>query len=1311
MQYTIITSLLAAPLFALAQFPPPVEYSNILKSPINENITVAYKTPPAGTCTTAFSTQKQFTGYIVIQMADGSYGTQARMWGWDRSSNVLFIDQPTQVGLSYDSLTNLTYDLFEDQYLPYDFQNDTSGNTRPAYALMNGTFSSGDPEFTTNTTDISARAAWHFLQSFLAAFPQYNPGVRPNSSHVSTTGVNLFAESYGGTYGPTFANYFEEQNAKRENGTLPKNSTLEIKLTSLGIVNGLIDSLIQDYYYATFAYNNTFGIQTISQTDELNLIEQYNNQCSRQTNLCRAIANGTDPEGEGDSARANVACQAATYYCNSLMNPFQKSNLSVYDIRVKNPSPDPSNAYLEYLNTASVQEAIGARVNYTTSSSAVMNAFVMTGDSIRGGQIQEIANLLRAGVRVSLMYGDADYIAASFAVAAALSDFPSNGSTPSYLAGWNSAGYADIVVNTSYVGGAVRQFGNFSFSRIYDAGHMVPFYQPETAFTIFTRIIDGTELSTGEPIDLSDFKSSGPMNSTHMNSPLAKQPAPTCWIRAMQDTCSAEQIEDMQEGKGIVAGGIWYSNSKQYSAPSSTVTAGKPGTPVTSSSTSSRSTSGSTTSTVALTGVFTATATPSPTQGAASGAHDAMHEWIQNATQHANHIFNAVHSSLRQFGSSLNHNGMSLFIATVPEGTEFYHGTEKSERVEGMQWLAFEPEHALIFARGRRGPPPGDGHGPPADGRGPPADEEGDETAEGTSSQSELESEDKEKHHIPEGRPRHRGGKDGKSRIGKPHGDNGCHGPSRNDSRPDGPHHGPPPPPPHRGPPGHHHDDTPRRCPPGEGHLPSSWTTPDWFKHHDENHDENHDEDHDDRDHPEHHGSPPHEGFDGLSGPHHDHPDHHDFPILPIGYWVHRLGDLMRNPKRRHVPPPKDISSKPMQSEMIETRAEQEPLAPGNPGDNNSGYLHTYRTKHNLRLLYVDGQSAAKSKKGTLDTQDVLLLENSIDNDSGMFGERERAEQLCKLVHEQWDDSIDGILRMEGGFEIILCDFAAHLDVVSIAKTNPKAGGGFGGGADNGDGFNYYRAVAARYHGVGGGRAVLDYEGFVSAFAYPEAVTFDSTGRPRLNNESSAMDSVRQAVDKMILQEEERTDSVNWQAITDMVVARYADRIEYLASGSLTTLSTLKAEIERALRPFIDYSARNSSSEIERCASQFIPGHVSSTSTIVAAQAIRQVTRTLCSSLMIASEQTDYTTAFDQIKQLKEYLAWTTWKQCRGCAADEICFLPIWPVGTAEDFEQPKCRSDVSLAPGNGGGDRYWNDLGGPGGKGPGPQKRRKKNI
>ncbi|KAH0160117.1 hypothetical protein KCU82_g8863, partial [Aureobasidium melanogenum] len=679
---------------------------------------------------------------------------------------------------------------------------------------------------------------------------------------------------------------------------------------------------------------------------------------------------------------------------------------------------------------------------------------------------------------------------------------------------------------------------------------------------------------------------------------------------------------------------------------------------------------------------------------------------------------------MRQFGSSLNHNGMSLFIATVPEGTELYHGTSTKDRVNGTQWLAFEPEHALIFARGRRGPPPGH---PPGDGHAPPSGEEDGEPKmpyhpEGFSSHSKPISEDEKKeHHLPDDRPKHRGGKGGKGRPGKTHGDKGCHGPSRNDTRPDRPHHRPPPPPPppHHGPPGRDHDDPPRHCPPGEGHLPCPGPPgkdhrgppprgppfehhgppPEWFEHFDEHQDENQD------DH-EHHGPPPYEFFDEIDGPHHEHADYRKLSLPPIGYWVHRLGDLLRNPKRRHVPPPTDPASEPVQSEVIETRAEQEPLAPGVPEDRNSGYLHTYRTRHGLRLLYVDGQSAAKSNKGTLDTQDVLLLEDSIDHDSGMFGERERAAQLCKLAHERWNDRVDGILRMEGGFEIILCDFAAHLDVVSIAKTNPEAGGGFGGGSDNGDGFNYYRAVAARYHGIGGGRAVLDYEEFVSAFAYPEAISFDDTGRPRLNNGSAAIDDMRRAVDKMILQKSDNIETVDWQAIADMVVARYADRIEYLASGSLKSLAALQSEIERALRPFIDYNARNSSSEIERCASQFMPD-----STNVAAQAIRQVTNTLCSSLVTASEQTDYTIALEQIKQLKEYLAWTTWKQCRGCAADEICFLPIWPVGTAEDFEQPKCRSDVSLGPGQGGGDRYWNDFGGPGRKGPGPQKRRKKNV
>lgn len=65
---------------------------------------------------------------------------------------------------------------------------------------------------------------------------------------------------------------------------------------------------------------------------------------------------------------------------------------------------------------------------------------------------------------------------------------------------------------------------------------------------------------------------------------------------------------------------------------------------------------------------------------------------------------------MRQWGSSLNHNGMSVFLATVPEGQLLYHGGDESERAKGLteqgfDWLAFELEHAQMFGRGR-GPPP-----------------------------------------------------------------------------------------------------------------------------------------------------------------------------------------------------------------------------------------------------------------------------------------------------------------------------------------------------------------------------------------------------------------------------------------------------------------------------------------------------------------------------------------------------------------------------------------------------------------------------
>jgi hypothetical protein len=421
----------------------------------------------------------------------------------------------------------------------------------------------------------------------------------------------LFTESYGGIIGPVFAKLFEDQNALLKKGTLPS-STLEIQLTSLGIINGLVDQKIQMPYYPEFAGNNTYGIAGIDLTTMYNALSNLSspNGCDDMIATCRAAMDSADPEGYGDISLVNEACNAAQLSCSLIQNIYLQSGLSIYDIRQKSPSPFPSFSYLEYLNNVQVQQSIGSMVNYTDSSNAVFDAFIRTGDVIRDDALPDLSYLVTNGVRVTLMYGDADYICnwlGGEAIAKALAGFTTNYSAP-----FLDTGYAELVVNSSYVGGAVRQYGNLSFVRIYDAGHQAPAYQPETAFTVFTRTILGTSIATGETVNLSSFHTKGPSQSSKTNK-AGSSLNPLCWIRSPSQSCSNQQLSDMLSGHGVVINGVWYGQQSDFQPPSSTVVAGKPGSIP---STIRGSNSSPSSSTVSLTGVYTATVTPSSTSSA-----------------------------------------------------------------------------------------------------------------------------------------------------------------------------------------------------------------------------------------------------------------------------------------------------------------------------------------------------------------------------------------------------------------------------------------------------------------------------------------------------------------------------------------------------------------------------------------------------------------------------------------------------------------------------------------------------------------------
>lgn len=65
------------------------------------------------------------------------------------------------------------------------------------------------------------------------------------------------------------------------------------------------------------------------------------------------------------------------------------------------------------------------------------------------------------------------------------------------------------------------------------------------------------------------------------------------------------------------------------------------------------------------------------------------------------------------------------------------------------------------------------------------------------------------------------------------------------------------------------------------------------------------------------------------------------------------------------------IKTSPDQSEQVPLAASEQ------TAENRSGYLHSYRTAKDLRLLYIDGTSAGKSRVGTLDSQDRILFNES----------------------------------------------------------------------------------------------------------------------------------------------------------------------------------------------------------------------------------------------------------------------------------------------------------------------------------------------
>ncbi|KAJ3194890.1 hypothetical protein HK101_001661 [Irineochytrium annulatum] len=356
-----------------------------------------------------------FTGLLMelgpCQVNEGGNSTSLNPESWNTEANILFLDQPTNVGFSYSN---------------------TEGDM-------------------TWSTAEAAKDVFALLQLFLSV----NPDLAENDFIIT-------GESYAGHYIPAIATEVLDGNELAKD---PESGLLPINMVSIAIGNGITDPAVQYEYYSKFACGNSYG--PIFEQEECDELDKKFPFCKSLIEAC----------GSYDSA---FVCAPATMYCQSVLRgPFEKTGLNVYDIRKK---CDPSNPLCypilndieTYLNLPETQFELGVDRVFQSCNMDVGLRFQITGDGVRNFQ-PHVARLLGEGVSVLIYAGDADFACNWMGNQAWSLEMEWHGKE-----GFNDADeFKWVSERTGRDLGTFRMHKGLAFLRVFEAGHMVPYDQPE----------------------------------------------------------------------------------------------------------------------------------------------------------------------------------------------------------------------------------------------------------------------------------------------------------------------------------------------------------------------------------------------------------------------------------------------------------------------------------------------------------------------------------------------------------------------------------------------------------------------------------------------------------------------------------------------------------------------------------------------------------------------------------------------------------------------------------------------------------------
>lgn len=486
------------------------------------------------------------SGFPCIIGSD-SNSTTLNPFSWNNHVNMLYIEQPVGTGFSYSRLVNGTLDVLKtDETGGPVFTPLKEGGELPVTnaTILAATLDSRGLDTTQNTTAQAARSLWQFAQIWFQEFPEYK---------TKNKEISLWSTSYGGIWGAGFFSYFINQNEQVSANKHALCNAVVLPLATLGLGNGCIDIRASAIGYPHQAYNNTYGIKAYGKDlydQVMGNITAPQVGCYDLADQCRAAARELDPTSQGNNPKVIAICQAAAEVCVDVVlgTYITDTMLSNEDITYPNIVASVPNYYNGYFNQAWVQKDLGVRTNFTSNDNTYQVAmFQLTGDVVIR-DMSSLEHIISSGINVALIYGDRDYqcnwiggenISLSM-------DFPT---APTF----RKAGYANLVTNSSYNGGVVRQHGNVSFSRVFEAGHSVTAYQPETVYQIFQRSMFGKDVATGQHKVNDKYSTKGPISSWGIKNKIPKHsPVNQCYTYLATQTCTPEQLQALEDGTAVI---------------------------------------------------------------------------------------------------------------------------------------------------------------------------------------------------------------------------------------------------------------------------------------------------------------------------------------------------------------------------------------------------------------------------------------------------------------------------------------------------------------------------------------------------------------------------------------------------------------------------------------------------------------------------------------------------------------------------------------------------------------------------------------